>query len=109
MSWSVLQDPGERQTKAPRLPRKAEPPARIQHKPGMRLVTETLARTLSRTWIAMRESRNKFATKFAPKLLLALGVSCLAGCAVGPNYKRPEIDSPAAFRSGSRATNAPAA
>ena len=31
----------------------------------------------------------------------------LSGCAVGPNYKRPIIDSPVAFRSVSEATNSP--
>jgi multidrug efflux system outer membrane protein len=31
----------------------------------------------------------------------------LAGCAVGPNYKRPAIDSPAAFRTENPGTNAP--
>ena len=31
---------------------------------------------------------------------------CLAGCmAFGPNYKRPNMDSPPSFRSGSAATN----
>lgn len=30
----------------------------------------------------------------------------LAGCAVGPNYKRPRVDSPPAFRDGATATNA---
>jgi multidrug efflux system outer membrane protein len=41
-------------------------------------------------------------------LLLALsGLLCLAGCAVGPNYKRPTIDSPSAFRNESETTNGP--
>jgi multidrug efflux system outer membrane protein len=71
----------------------------------MRLVTETLPRILPRTWIEVSGSRNKFAAKF----LLALGLSCLAGCAAGPSYKRPTIDSPAAFRSGTSTTNGPAA
>ena len=30
---------------------------------------------------------------------------CLAGCAVGPNYKRPVIDSPPAFRSENQSTS----
>jgi multidrug efflux system outer membrane protein len=30
-----------------------------------------------------------------------------AGCAIGPNYKRPVIDSPAAFRSAIQITNSP--
>ncbi|MBV2133033.1 efflux transporter outer membrane subunit [Pseudomonas sp. MAP12] len=33
--------------------------------------------------------------KFAPTLLLALA---LAGCAVGPDYQRPELNTPAAFK-----------
>jgi outer membrane protein, multidrug efflux system len=41
-------------------------------------------------------------------LLLALAgssVMMLAGCAVGPNYQRPAIHSPATFRAGDAATN----
>jgi multidrug efflux system outer membrane protein len=38
--------------------------------------------------------------------LLLVGVSLLAGCAVGPNYKRPPIDSPATFRGQNSLTNA---
>lgn len=34
-------------------------------------------------------------SKFAPTLLLAL---TLAGCAIGPDYQRPELNTPAAFR-----------
>ena len=37
--------------------------------------------------------------------LAACGVAWLAGCAVGPDYKRPVINSPAAFRDGTTATN----
>jgi multidrug efflux system outer membrane protein len=43
----------------------------------------------------------------APHLLLLCGLSLLAGCAVGPNYKRPPIDSPAVFRGNEPATNGP--
>ena len=39
-----------------------------------------------------------------PLLLLA----ALAGCAVGPDYKRPGVDSPAAYRRAGSDTNAPA-
>ena len=35
------------------------------------------------------------ANKFAPTLLLALALS---GCAIGPDYQRPELNTPAAFR-----------
>jgi multidrug efflux system outer membrane protein len=37
--------------------------------------------------------------------LLALCCALLAGCAVGPNYKRPPVDSPATFRFDNAATN----
>ena len=37
---------------------------------------------------------------------LVLIVGLLAGCAVGPNYKRPAIDSPPAFRTVNETTNA---
>src|SRR5215831_9386913 len=36
---------------------------------------------------------------------LSLLVAIFAGCAVGPDYKRPVIDSPPAFRSESQGTN----
>ena len=35
------------------------------------------------------------ANKFAPTLLLALA---LAGCAIGPDYQRPQLSTPAAFK-----------
>src|SRR5580765_1266150 len=37
-------------------------------------------------------------------VLLCIG-TLLSGCAVGPNYKRPAIESPAVFRSQAQATN----
>src|SRR5204863_2539353 len=40
-------------------------------------------------------------------ILLLCGISLLTGCAVGPNYKRPVIDSPAGFRTENQATNGP--
>src|SRR5581483_7096530 len=33
------------------------------------------------------------------KLALCVAVSSLAGCAVGPNYSRPPVNTPAEFRS----------
>ena len=40
------------------------------------------------------------------KNILALfAVCCLAGCAVGPNYHRPAVDSPASFRDDTAPTN----
>jgi outer membrane protein, multidrug efflux system len=40
------------------------------------------------------------------RLQLALSVFlCLAGCAIGPNYKRPVVDSPTAFRGEGYTTN----
>ena len=41
--------------------------------------------------------------------LLLCGLSLLAGCAVGPNYKPPVIDSPSTFRGETGATNGPSA
>jgi multidrug efflux system outer membrane protein len=40
-------------------------------------------------------------------VLLLFGITIFAGCAVGPNYKRPAIDTPAAFRGPEEATNIP--
>ncbi|HEY3914421.1 MAG TPA: efflux transporter outer membrane subunit, partial [Verrucomicrobiae bacterium] len=37
--------------------------------------------------------------------LICLCLAWLAGCAVGPNYKRPKVDSPAVFRGENQATN----
>jgi multidrug efflux system outer membrane protein len=36
-----------------------------------------------------------------------LGVALMAGCAVGPNYKRPVIDSPPEFRAENKEANGP--
>jgi multidrug efflux system outer membrane protein len=40
-----------------------------------------------------------------PDLLLVLSVALFTGCAVGPDYKRPPVAAPAAFRSDSAVTN----
>jgi multidrug efflux system outer membrane protein len=40
-----------------------------------------------------------------PLVSLLLGGALLSGCAVGPNYVRPQVDSPAVFRDDSAATN----
>lgn len=47
----------------------------------------------------------------ALRLLLRLSVPALlfAGCAVGPDYKRPAVNAPAAFRTAASATNPPPA
>jgi outer membrane protein, multidrug efflux system len=37
--------------------------------------------------------------------LIVLALAVLAGCAVGPNYQRPAVDSPAAFRGDNAVTN----
>jgi multidrug efflux system outer membrane protein len=42
-----------------------------------------------------------------PGALLLVGILWFAGCAVGPNYKRPVINSPAEFRGPAVATNVP--
>lgn len=41
---------------------------------------------------------------FAP---VALSLALLAGCAVGPDYKRPAVESPSGFRRAATDTNAP--
>ena len=46
------------------------------------------------------------AAPIASVLFLVL-VAALAGCAVGPNYKRPALDTPAAYRTAETDTNAP--
>jgi outer membrane protein, multidrug efflux system len=38
--------------------------------------------------------------------LMALALAGLAGCAAGPNYQRPAVDSPTVFRGDNAATNA---
>src|SRR5258708_37561661 len=38
-------------------------------------------------------------------LPLMLSAALLAGCAVGPNYKRPQVNSPATFRGDTAPTN----
>jgi outer membrane protein, multidrug efflux system len=40
--------------------------------------------------------------------VLCLGVTLLGGCAVGPNYQRPALDTPADYRTAASDTNAPA-
>lgn len=40
-------------------------------------------------------------------VVAAAAALCLAGCAVGPDYKRPALDTPAAYRTAAYATNAP--
>ena len=42
---------------------------------------------------------------WARPLTLICGMGWFAGCAVGPNYQRPAIDSPGSFRSDHAATN----
>lgn len=41
--------------------------------------------------------------------IVCLGIALLAGCAVGPDYKRPTVDSPDTFRRAASDTNAPSA
>src|SRR5262249_15018268 len=63
-------------------------------------LSRTLAGTLSQTDFGIRSVRSRFGTKFETKFwtkfavtfLLPASLSFLAGCAVGPNYKRPAID-----------------
>ena len=53
-------------------------------------------------------TRNNLHTRSSLLLALALGLSVLTACAVGPNYKRPAVDVPAAFRGPDVVTPAPA-
>jgi outer membrane protein, multidrug efflux system len=39
--------------------------------------------------------------------ILSTAVLCLSSCTVGPNYKRPTVDSPGAYRRSASDTNAP--
>jgi outer membrane protein, multidrug efflux system len=41
-------------------------------------------------------------------VLLVVLIAALAGCAVGPDYKRPSVDTPAAYRTSTAETNVPA-
>jgi outer membrane protein, multidrug efflux system len=45
------------------------------------------------------------ALRFGGFLTLALGLMLLAGCAVGPDYKRPVVDEPSAYRLSAADTN----
>jgi outer membrane protein, multidrug efflux system len=48
-----------------------------------------------------RASRRSRLPNLVPGISLAIGVGCLvffSGCAVGPNYRRPTVDSPGSFR-----------
>lgn len=51
--------------------------------------------------------RHKASERFQEIILwlMLLALAVLAGCAVGPNYKRPVVDSPARFRDDNAATN----
>jgi outer membrane protein, multidrug efflux system len=53
------------------------------------------------------ESRNKYLKKFAPLTLAALASAFVAGCMVGPNYHRPDVQTPTAFRDLSESSAVP--
>jgi multidrug efflux system outer membrane protein len=71
----------------------------------MRLMTQTLARIFSQSCLEIRSVPFNSLVRRTVNLLLLTGFGLGSGCAVGPDYKRPAIDSPAAFRSGSDAAN----
>jgi len=50
--------------------------------------------------------RTSSAAPFSPVWLL-IALAALAGCAVGPNYKRPPVEVPESYRGPTSATNAP--
>jgi outer membrane protein, multidrug efflux system len=59
----------------------------------------------------LRTSDLGFRMSSVAPLAAALGLvflAALAGCAVGPNYQRPAVDAPAAYRTSPADTNAPA-
>ena len=41
------------------------------------------------------------------RMLTGLGIALLSGCAVGPDYKRPSVDTPVTHRTAASDTNAP--
>ena len=57
----------------------------------------------------MKEQQSNWNTTKVRFVKLLASVGCLAvlaqGCAVGPNYKRPAIDSPTNFRNASAAAS----
>ena len=62
----------------------------------MTLPVSELARSVGANSFARRLGvATDKANKFAPTLLLALALS---GCAIGPDYQRPELNTPAAFK-----------
>ncbi len=56
-------------------------------------------------WFTVHAPPTQCAPISGGTLVLLAIVAMLAGCAVGPNYKRPEIDTPAAFRVSASDTN----
>ena len=52
-------------------------------------------------------SRSAIRPGFTGAALLLCGAGLFAGCAVGPNYNRPAINSPAVFRGEGKSTNGP--
>lgn len=56
---------------------------------------------MERKHIGWKQKVQRWARVFAG--LAGLGILLLGGCAVGPNYKRPPLDSPAGYRSESAA------
>ena len=60
----------------------------------------------------MKQASSVFGFRLSSGMPIASGlfpvlVAALAGCAVGPDYKRPAVDTPAAYRTSSAETNAP--
>jgi NodT family efflux transporter outer membrane factor (OMF) lipoprotein len=57
------------------------------------------------TTIGARSGRSTLRTTFAALGGGLLFLAVIAGCAVGPNYKRPELDTPTAFRPAASGTS----
>ena len=59
--------------------------------------------------VAVRQDFRISRSAPTPRVLFLVLVAVLAGCAVGPDYKRPAVDSPGTYRRASSDTNAPSA
>jgi outer membrane protein, multidrug efflux system len=63
---------------------------------------------MTRRKMHARKQRRSPATTRAPLIATMLAVGCLSGCTVGPNYHRPDVQTPGAFRDLSQTTQAQA-
>jgi len=71
------------------------------------VIQTTWKRGVALGWYERHPRRRCDRRTRANLLLIVCALLCVAGCAVGPNYKRPSIDSPADFRREPEATHEP--